>query len=238
MTTTKQITRSLERMHTNIDWLDSRHSFSFAGHYDPKRMSFGPLRVVNDDKIAPNKGFPSHPHEDMEIVTLVLDGCLEHRDSMGNGRIIEPGEIQYMSAGRGVVHSEFNPSNELPVHLMQIWIQPSELGLDPRYADQPIIGVENNQWALILSGDGRDGSMEIRQNAEMRSVRLSAGHSIEYSPASPGRGLWLFVIAGRVAIDRDTLSTGDSVALTGIDHLVIDNSGDASAEVLLFDVPV
>lgn len=234
----KQITRSEERMHTQIDWLNSRHSFSFGGHYDPERMGFGPLRVVNDDIVAPGKGFGSHPHRDMEIISLVLEGQLEHKDSMGNGRVIQTGDIQYMSAGSGVVHSEFNPSPEKPVHFMQIWFEPYSQGLPPRYADQPIIGAVENEWKLLLSADGRGDSIEIRQDAELRSAQLHSGKTLSHTPVKTGRGLWLFVIEGSIEAAGEVLETGDSVALTGVDKLEIRNSGSEAAKILLFDLPV
>lgn len=238
MTIQKQLTRSNERMHSQHGWLDSRHSFSFAGHYDPERMGFGPLRVVNDDIIAPGGGFPSHPHSDMEIVSLVLDGQLEHKDSMGNGSVIQAGDIQYMSAGTGVVHSEFNPSGDQPVHLMQIWIQPREKGLEPRYADQRIIGDTDNEWNLILSPDGRNGSMAIRQDAELRTVRLTEGASIDYAPQGEGRGLWIFVIEGEIDVGGETLAQGDSLALAEVEALDLKQSGTGAAKVMLFDLPI
>ncbi|PXA05386.1 quercetin 2,3-dioxygenase [Coraliomargarita sinensis] len=234
----KQLTRSAERMHTRIDWLDSRHSFSFGSHYDPERMGFGPLRVVNDDRVAPGGGFPPHPHRDMEIVSIVLEGELEHRDSLGNGGIIQAGELQYMSAGSGVRHSEFNPSKDKPVHFLQIWIEPSAKGLEPRYADQPIIGEQVNQWRLILSSDGRDGAMAIRQDLELRTVQLTAGASIKYRPASVDRGLWLFVLAGKITVAAEALSEGDSLALTGLDKLELRQSGQDVSKILLFDLPI
>ncbi len=237
MIATKQITRSNERMHTKIDWLDSNHSFSFGGHYDPERMGFGPLRVVNDDIVAPGGGFPAHPHQDMEIISIVWEGQLEHKDSMGNGRVIQTGDIQYMSAGSGVVHSEFNPSSETSVHFMQIWIEPNAKGLEPRYADQPIIGEVDNEWKLILSPDGREDSMAIRQDVELRSVLLDEGASVRYSPRSDGRGLWLFVIDGEVAVFGDSLATGDSLALSGAEDLELRNNSGRQAKVMLFDVP-
>ncbi len=236
MKATKQVTRSAERMHTQMGWLDSRHSFSFGGHYDPVRMGFGPLRVVNDDRVAPGGGFPLHPHRDMEIVSIVLDGQLEHQDSLGNGRVIQTGDIQYMSAGSGVRHSEFNPSAEKPVHFMQIWIQPYEQGLEPRYADQRLVGAADDHWSLVLSPDGRDGSMAIRQDAELRSVRLQPGAGIGYTPASPERGLWIFVIEGEIVVSGESLDTGDSLALTGLDGVELVNPGDTTAKVLLFDL--
>jgi len=233
---TKQLTRSEERMRTQMEWLDARHSFSFSGHYDSERMGFGPLRVVNEDRIAPSAGFAPHPHRDMEIVTIVLEGRLEHKDSMGNGRIIEAGDIQYMSAGSGVTHSELNPSSDVPVHLMQIWVEPSEKGLEPRYADQPLVGAEDNQWSLMLSSDGRDGSMAIRQDAELRTVRLGAGATIEYGAVASGRGLWVFVVEGAVETGGETMQAGDSLALTGVDGLALRAVG--IAKVLVFEVSV
>ena len=233
---TKQLTRSEERMRTQMEWLDARHSFSFSGHYDSERMGFGPLRVVNEDRIAPSAGFAPRPHRDMEIVTIVLEGRLEHKDSMGNGRIIEAGDIQYMSAGSGVTHSELNPSSDVPVHLMQIWVEPSEKGLEPRYADQPLVGAEDNQWSLMLSSDGRDGSMAIRQDAELRTVRLGAGATIEFGAVASGRGLWVFVVEGAVETGGETMQAGDSLALTGVDGLALRAVG--IAKVLVFEVSV
>lgn len=233
-----KITRSDERFHTKLDWLDSWHSFSFGHHFDPERIQFGPLRVVNDDIVSPGGGFPTHPHQDMEIITLVLRGQLEHKDSMGNGRVIEPGDIQYMSAGTGVYHSEFNPSNVEDVRLLQIWIQPHTQGLEPTYADRKILGKQDNEWSLLLSNDGRDGSMAIRQDAHLSSVRLTQGKSIAYSDASSDRGYWLFVINGEVEVAGSRLSNGDSVELSGLQSLEIRNSGQENAEVILFDLPV
>jgi redox-sensitive bicupin YhaK (pirin superfamily) len=225
-------------MHTKIDWLDSRHSFSFGGHYDPERMGFGPLRVVNDDWIAPGGGFSPHPHHDMEIVSLVLAGELEHKDSMGNGGIIPTGAIQYMSAGSGVVHSEFNPSPDQPTHLMQIWIEPNAKGLSPRYAEQPILGERANEWTLILSPDGQDGSMAVRQDVELRTVQLAESASVRYAAASADRGLWLFVLEGQIQVESETLSQGDSLALSDTDKIEIAQNGGETAKVMLFDLPM
>lgn len=234
----QQITRSGARGHTEIGWLDSRHSFSFGRHYDPERMGFGPLRVVNDDIVAPKGGFPPHPHRDMEIISIVLDGELEHKDSMGNGRVIRTGEIQYMSAGTGVTHSEFNPSSDRPVHFMQIWIQPNAVGQKPAYADQPLVGAEANIWSLVLSPDGREGSMPIRQDVELRTVQLEVGQSIEYTTPKAGRGFWLFVIEGGIQSADLELGKGDSVAISGVESVRIENKGSASAKVMLFDLPL
>ena len=224
-------------MHSDLGWLNSRHSFSFGGHYDPERMGFGPLRVVNDDVVAPGGGFPSHPHRDMEIISVVLEGRLQHQDSLGNGRVIETGDIQYMSAGSGVVHSEFNPSEDEPVHFMQIWIQPQRKGLEPRYADQPIIGSEDNEWQLILSPDGRDGSMAIRQDAELRTVQLTEDRTITHTVAGASRGLWLFVLEGQVSTKGETLEKGDSLALSEADTVEIAQAGQGAAKIMLFDLP-
>jgi redox-sensitive bicupin YhaK (pirin superfamily) len=237
-TTHSFITRADERMHTQIGWLDSRHSFSFGQHYDPKRMGFGPLRVVNDDRIAPGGGFPTHPHRDMEIVSILLAGELEHRDSLGNGRVIRPGEIQYMSAGTGVKHSEFNPSTTETTHLLQIWIEPNAKGLAPRYADQPVIGDKDNHWSLILSPDGREGSMPIRQDVELRSVQLTPAAEIVHTPAAKGRGLWLFVTEGTVAVADTVLGKGDSMEWIGEGPFALKNPSTTPAQALLFDLPV
>ena len=236
MTQTRQITRSDERIHTKTDWLDSRHSFSFGGHYDPERMGFGPLRVVNDDHVAPGGGFPAHPHSDMEIVSIVLDGQLAHKDSLGNGRVIETGDIQYMSAGSGVIHSEFNPSDDKPVHFMQIWIEPNSKGLEPRYAGQSIIGETENEWKLILSPGGRDGSMAIRQDVALRTVQLREGASITHETDQPGRGFWFFVIEGEIEVNGEALATGDSMAFSGDECLDVKIYASASSKVMLFDV--
>jgi len=225
-------------MHTKIDWLDSRHSFSFGGHYDPARMGFGPLRVVNDDRIASGGGFPAHPHRDMEIVSLVLEGALAHKDSMGNGSTVRAGEVQYMSAGSGVVHSEFNPSETDSMRLLQIWIEPNANGLEPRYAEQPIVGETADTWKLILSADGREGSVTIRQDGELRSAQLSPGAEIRHEPVGAGRGLWLFVIEGTVAAAGETLGPGDSLAMAAVGHVDLSNPGNDPAKVILFDLPL
>lgn len=234
----QQLTRAAERMHSNHGWLNSHHSFSFAGHHDPARMGFGPLRVVNDDTVAPGGGFPSHPHRDMEIVSLVLAGQLAHKDSLGNGRVLQAGDIQYMSAGSGVVHSEFNPSADAPLHFMQIWIEPQERGLTPRYAEQRILGSVDNAWHCLLSPDGSGESMAIRQDAELRTVRLTPDQSIHYSTPRTGRGCWIFVIAGGISVVGERLDVGDSLALGGVSDLTLTEAAHESAEVLLFDLPL
>ncbi len=235
-TITKQLTRSKERMHTKLDWLDSRHSFSFGGHHDPERMGFGPLRVVNDDVVSPKGGFSPHPHHDMEIVSIVLSGQLEHKDSLGNGRVIKAGDIQYMGAGSGVVHSEFNPSADHPVHLMQIWIEPNEKGLEPCYADRAINGDTENAWRLLLSPDGMNGSVAIRQDVRLSSARLAAGSVLDYRAETSARGFWLFIIEGSVEAGDGLLMQGDSLALSGVEELSLRNPAAEAAQVLLFDL--
>lgn len=223
-------------MHSDLGWLNSCHSFSFGGHYDPERMGFGSLRVVNDDRVAPGGGFPSHPHKDMEIISIVLDGQLEHKDSLGNGSVIEAGDIQYMSAGSGVVHSEFNPSKEKPVHFMQIWIEPNAKGLEPRYADQSVIGETENKWTLLLSADGRDGSIAIRQDVELRTVQLASGSQITYTTERNKRGFWVFVLEGEVSVGGEVFKEGDSLAISYASELTGSNYGDSAAKLMLFDL--
>jgi len=232
------LTRSNERMHTQMDWLDSRHSFSFGGHYDPERIGFGPLRVVNDDRIGPGGGFPPHPHRDMEIVSLVLEGALAHKDSLGNGSTIRAGDVQYMSAGSGVVHSEFNPSDDESMRLLQIWIEPNAKDLEPRYAEHPILGETADAWQLILSADGREGSVAIRQDAELRTAQLSSGAELLHETTGSKRGLWLFVIEGEVAAAGERLGPGDSLALASAGGMTLRNEGRSPAKILLFDVPL
>jgi redox-sensitive bicupin YhaK (pirin superfamily) len=174
----------------------------------------------------------------MEIISIVLDGQLEHQDSLGNGRVIQTGDIQYISAGSGVVHSEFNPSEDQPVHFMQIWIEPNAQGLEPRYEDQKIIGETDNEWKLILSPDGRDDSMAIRQDVELRTVQLASATSILYETKRKGRGFWLFVLEGGISADGNDLGKGDSLAISGLEHLDLVNATHESAKVMLFDLPL
>lgn len=236
----KQLTRSSERMPTQLGWLDSKHSFSFGGHYDPERMGFGPLREVNDDIVAPGGGFPPHPHRDMEIVSIVLEGQLAHKDSMGNGRVIEAGDIQYMSAGSGVTHSEFNPSEDQPVHFMQIWIQPNAQGLAPLYADRKLMPPEANQWQLVLapSESESEGAIRIRQDATLRTVRLDAGVALAHPMVEAGRGLWVFVIEGSIIVAGETLEAGDSLALSELSETPNFVGISEPARVLVFDLKV
>jgi len=228
-----QIRRSAERGHINHGWLDTFHTFSFGDYYDPGWMGWRSLRVINDDRVAPGYGFPMHAHRDMEIITYVLAGELEHRDSMGNGGVIRPGEIQYMSAGTGVRHSEFNPSRENPVHLLQIWIMPQQQGLEPTYAQQQFGDQRVGRLCLLASSGGRDGSMQIRQDADVYAAILKDGAHAEHK-LSEGRGAWLHVATGGVSVNGEDLLAGDAALVEGEDSLSV--VGSSEGEVLLFDL--
>jgi redox-sensitive bicupin YhaK (pirin superfamily) len=229
----KTIRRSEERGHVNHGWLDTYHSFSFGDYYDPNHMGFRSLRVINDDKVDAGQGFGTHPHRDMEIITYVLSGALEHKDSMGNGRIIKPGEFQYMAAGSGVTHSEFNPSASEPVHLLQIWIVPEKRGLTPAYAERSAADVKEGEVALIASKTGRDGSMTINQDADLLLARLNAGQKATHKLA-PGRHAWVHIAEGEVTVNGETLRAGDAVALS--DESAIELAGAKRSQALIFDL--
>src|SRR5882757_9373081 len=188
-----------DRGHAEHGWLDTYHTFSFAGYYDPEHMGFRSLRVINDDKVAPGGGFGTHPHRDMEIITYVLSGALEHKDSMGNGRVIRPGEVQYMAAGTGVQHSEFNPSKDEAVHLLQIWIQPDRKGVTPRYAEKSLKDSATGALRLVTSKTGRDGSIAIHQDADLWLGKLEPGDQATHSLA-PARHAWLHVAEGQIVL--------------------------------------
>ena len=227
------VRRGSDRGHANHGWLDTHHTFSFGDYYDPEHMGYRSLRVINDDRVAPGGGFPTHPHRSMEIFTYVISGRLEHKDSMGNGRVIQAGEFQYMSAASGVQHSEFNPSSDEPVHLLQIWITPARPGGEPRYADMDANRLKRpNGLALFAASDGRDGSMAIRQDAEIHFGQLDAGRSLTV-PAAAFDGAWIHVIRGGIDLLGETLAPGDSAAID-------DSAGGfpvtatADAEFLLF----
>jgi redox-sensitive bicupin YhaK (pirin superfamily) len=196
-------------------------------------MGFRSLRVINDDKVDAGQGFGTHPHRDMEIITYVLSGALEHKDSMGNGRIIKPGEFQYMAAGTGVTHSEFNPSRSEPVHLLQIWIVPEKRGLKPAYAERSAADVKEGQVALIASKAGRDGSMTINQDADLLLARLAGGQKATHRLA-PGRHAWVHVAEGEVNVNGETLRAGDALALS--DESAIELAGVKPAQALIFDL--
>src|SRR5471030_2974606 len=180
----KIIRRSNERGHASHGWLDSYHTFSFADYYDPKWMGYRSLRVINDDLVLPGMGFGAHPHRDMEIISYVLSGAIEHKDSMGNGRVIRAGEFQYMAAGTGVQHSEFNPAKTEPLRLLQIWIQPDKKGVPPRYAEKNLAAAPTGVWHLVTSKDGHGGSISIHQDASLSLARLTAGQEVTYPLAA------------------------------------------------------
>ena len=229
------IRRSGERGHADHGWLNSRHTFSFASYYDPAHMGFRSLRVINDDHVAPGGGFPTHPHRDMEIFSYVLEGKLAHEDSMGHQRTLRPGEIQVMSAGSGVTHSEFNPSSSEPLHFLQIWIEPAERGLEPAYTEwKPTAGADDAPKTLLISPDGRDGSARIRQDATVHRLRLQPGESVEHDLAD-GRGLWLHLVSGTLEVDGAALGPGDAVSseAAGTHRF---SAGDETVEALLFDL--
>jgi len=225
---------SEERGRADHGWLDSRHTFSFAEYHDPLHMGFHTLRVINQDRVAPGGGFPTHPHRDMEIFSYVLEGALEHKDSMGNGRRLKPGQIQLMSAGRGVTHSEFNPSDTLPAHFLQIWIQPRARGLEPSYTEwHPDPARERDPKVLVISPDGREGSATIHQDALVFRVRLAKGASVEHA-VQPGRGVWLQIIRGDAVVNGTTVRAGDGASTSDAGTLRVTASEELEA--LLFDL--
>jgi redox-sensitive bicupin YhaK (pirin superfamily) len=232
---TLKIRRAGERGHANHGWLDSWHTFSFADYYDPAHMGFRSLRVINDDRVAPGGGFPTHPHRDMEIFSYVLAGTLSHQDSMGNKRDLKPGEIQLMRAGKGVFHSEFNPSTTEEVRLLQIWITPSVRGLEPAYTEwTPPAETEKRNKLLVISGDGSDGSARISQDASIYLIRTAAGDTVGHDLAA-GRGIWLHVIRGRAEIPGAALEPGDAASIEEPGTLEI-KAGPQGLEALLFDL--
>ncbi len=223
-----------ERGHADHGWLVSNHSFSFADYHEPAYMGFRTLRVINDDRIAPGMGFGTHPHRDMEIFSYVLEGALEHQDSLGNGRVLKPGEVQLMSAGRGVTHSEFNPSPVEPARLLQIWIRPRERGLTPSYTEwRPRADQADAPKVLVISPEGRDGSARIHQDADIYRLRLKPGASVTHE-LKPGRGAWLQVAEGALTLNDVSLKTGDgaSVEEPGALRFV----ASQPTEALLFDL--
>lgn len=223
-----------ERGTTDAGWLDSRHTFSFADYRDPAHEGFRALRVVNDDRVAPGSGFPTHPHRDMEIVSYVLDGALEHSDSMGTGSVIRPGDVQRMSAGTGVTHSEWNGSKSEPVHFLQIWIFPERKGLRPGY-EQVTFPPESlrDRLQLVASRDGRDGSVTIHQDAALYVAKLSPGAKVRHDIA-PGRHAWVQVARGAVQLNGKGLGEGDGAAAS--EESLLELAGVSGAEVLVFDL--
>ena len=227
------IRKASERGHASHGWLDTWHSFSFADYHDPRWMGFRSLRVINDDLVMPGMGFGMHPHRDMEIITYILAGSLEHKDSMGNGRVIRTGEVQYMSAGTGVQHSEFNPSKDEAVHLLQIWIQPDQKGLPPRYAEKSFSKAPPGIFHLVASKTGREGSIGIRQDADLWLAKLEAGDRITHELAA-GRHAWIHIAVGTVTVNGKELNGGDAVA--GDDAASLELAASGPSHVLLFDL--
>jgi hypothetical protein len=228
------IRRSQERGHANHGWLNTYFTFSFADYYDPKHVQFRTLRVLNDDRIAAGAGFPEHPHRDMEIITYVLEGGLAHRDSMGNGSVIRPGDVQYMSAGTGVTHSEFNASKSEPARLLQIWMLPEKKGLKPVYGQKNFAESEKRgKLRLVASPDGRDGSVTIRQDNELYATVLGKGESVRHE-LKPDRHAYVQVARGSVKLNGKELQEGDGAAIS--EEKDIELMGVKDAEVLLFDL--
>lgn len=230
-----QIRRAADRGHFDHGWLDTFHTFSFADYFDAQHHHFRELRVINEDRVAPGQGFGMHGHRDMEIVTYVLEGALQHKDSLGNGAILRPGEFQRMSAGRGIRHSEFNPSATEPVHLYQIWLFPNQHGVTPSYEQKAFADTERlGRLRLVASPDGADGSLTIHQDAHVLLSTLTPGQSVTHELA-PGRHAWLQVLRGRVSLNGTLLNTSDGAAISAEQRLAV--HADQPAEVMLFDLP-
>jgi redox-sensitive bicupin YhaK (pirin superfamily) len=224
-----------ERGHANHGWLDSYHSFSFADYYDPDHMGFSVLRVINEDRVEPGAGFPTHGHRDMEIVSYVLEGALEHKDNMGNGSVIRPGDVQRMSAGTGVRHSEYNASNSERVHFLQIWLLPKANGIAPGYEQKHFDPTQlDGRLRVVASPDGRDGSVTIHQDATLYATRLDGAATATHAPA-PGRRAYVHVARGQVSVNGQPLSAGDGARVEHEPVVRLDNA--QAAEVLVFDLP-
>lgn len=227
--------RAEERGGANLGWLDSKHTFSFGHYFDPNHVGFGPLRVINEDRVAPGGGFPTHPHSNMEIISYVIDGGLEHRDSLGTGSVIRPGDIQRMTAGTGVRHSEYNASKTEPVHFLQIWIVPERDGLEPSYEEKSF-SFEDKRGVLRLIGsrDGRDGSVVIHQDVDLYTSILLKGESVQHD-VKEGRGAWVQVISGQLTVNGVAVKAGDGLSIVAAGRL--DISAENQTEFLLFDLP-
>ncbi|HEX9296017.1 MAG TPA: pirin family protein [Polyangiaceae bacterium] len=224
-----------ERGHANHGWLDSYHTFSFADYYDAEQMGFRSLRVINDDRVSPGQGFGTHPHRDMEIISYVLEGSLEHRDSMGTGSVIKPGDVQRMSAGTGVLHSEFNPSKNEPVHFLQIWLLPGQRGIQPSYEQKTFAPDERRaRLRVVVSPDARDGSLGVHTDAVVYAGLFQNSETVEL-PLAPGRHAWVHVARGRARVNGSELKTGDGAAIS--DEALLRVEGVDDAEVLVFDLP-
>ena len=229
------IRKSQARGHAKHGWLESYHTFSFADYHDPAHVQFSALRVINEDRVAPGAGFGTHPHRDMEIISYVLEGALEHKDSMGNGSIIRPGDVQRMSAGTGVTHSEYNHSDTEPVHFLQIWILPQRTGLRPGYEQIKVPAEEKRgKLRLIAAGKGHDGAVTVHQDVDLYASILHPGESLSHD-VPPGRSAWVQVARGSVTVNGHRLEAGDGLALK--DESRLDIRGEGEAEMLLFDLP-
>jgi redox-sensitive bicupin YhaK (pirin superfamily) len=229
------VRKSERRGHADHGWLDTRHTFSFGDYVDPEHMGFRVLRVINEDRVAPGTGFGMHRHRDMEIISYVVSGALEHKDSMGHGAVLKPGEVQRISAGSGIAHSEFNPSNSEPVHFLQIWLLPQAPGLSPNYEQRAYPASERQgRLRLVASPDGSDGSVTIQQDARMYAALLGPGQSLAYQLAND-RHAWLQVVMGTITVNKVSLQAGDGAAISGETSLTI--AATAPSELLLFDLP-
>jgi quercetin 2,3-dioxygenase len=228
------VRRSHERGSSKFSWLDSRHTFSFGDYYDPQNMGFSDLRVINEDRVAPGAGFPTHSHRDMEIITYVLEGALAHKDSTGASSVIRAGDVQRMSAGTGINHSEYNASQTEAVHFLQIWIIPNETGLKPGYEQSSFdLEKKSGSWVLVAAPDGRDGGLKIHQDAELSLAVLAKGEKINYRLRG-GRQAWAQVGRGRVTLNGSLLDAGDGAAITGEE--VVNLTADDQSEILLLDL--
>lgn len=234
----KTIHRAETRGHANHGWLDTHHTFSFAGYYDPRRVHFGALRVLNDDTVAPGEGFGTHPHDNMEIVSIALEGALRHGDSMGNMQVLRPGEIQVMSAGTGITHSEMNASATEPVKFLQIWVLTDAQGHTPRYNQLELAPARRNELRTIVAPEGRGDEYVgwIHQDAWFSTLDLDKDHTVEYRMKTPGHGAYVFVIEGNVKLADEELGPRDGVGITDTDGFLI--KGDTDARVLIIEVPM
>jgi quercetin 2,3-dioxygenase len=230
-----QIIRSKDRGHANHGWLDSYHTFSFANYYNPDFMGFRDLRVINEDRVAGGMGFPTHPHNDMEIITYLISGALEHKDTLGNSAVMKQGEVQRMSAGTGIRHSEFNHLKDQETHLLQIWLMPEKRGVQPSYGQKSFAeDLAKKDLVLLASRDGREGSVSINQDVDLYAAKWSSKRELKFT-LRPGRYAWLQVVSGALGLGDESLGAGDGVAIGGESELLIRSEG--SAEFLLFDLP-
>lgn len=230
-----EIRKAHERGRANFGWLDSHHTFSFGHYFDPAQMGWGPLRVINDDTVDPGQGFGTHPHDNMEIISYVLEGALEHKDTIGTGSVIRPGDVQMMEAGTGIAHSEFNHSQEAPVHFLQIWLVPNQKNIRPSYQQRHFEAIEKRgRLRVIVSPDARDGSLRIQQDAVIYSALLDGDETITWS-TDPKRKAYLHVARGALTVNGHDVGPGDGIKIAGESRLTLERGRDA--EVLLFDLP-